>query len=256
MVEILSDYELDKMREAGRLTAVILKELRKAVKPGVSTKHLDDIAQRIIREAGGSAPCVGYGKPPFPAAICTSINEVVVHGIPSDKVILKEGDIITCDVVAELGGFMGDAARTFLVGEVSEEKRLLVERTREAFFKGLEKAQIGNRIGDVSHAVQECAEGYGYGVVRELTGHGIGREMHQDPDVPNYGKAGRGHRIIKGMAFCIEPMINMGRKDVVLGEDGWAVMAQDGLPTAHYENTIIITENGPEMTTYEEGLDV
>lgn len=254
MVEILSDYELEKMREAGRLTAMVLKELRKAAVPGVSTKHLDDIAQRIIKEAGGTAPCVGYGEPPFPAAICTSINEVVVHGIPSDKEILKDGDIVTCDVVAELNGFMGDAARTFLVGNVDEKTRLLVERTKEAFFKGLEKAQIGNRIGDVSHAVQECAEGYGYGVVRELTGHGIGREMHQDPEVPNYGKAGRGPRIVKGMAFCIEPMINMGKRNVVLGYDGWRVSAADGLPAAHYENTVIITQNGPEMTTYEEEL--
>lgn len=254
MVEILSDYELEKMREAGRLTAMVLKELRKAAVPGVSTKHLDDIAQRIIKEAGGTAPCVGYGEPPFPAAICTSINEVVVHGIPSEKEILKDGDIVTCDVVAELNGFMGDAARTFLVGNVDEKTRLLVERTKEAFFKGLEKAQIGNRIGDVSHAVQECAEGYGYGVVRELTGHGIGREMHQDPEVPNYGKAGRGPRIVKGMAFCIEPMINMGKRNVVLGYDGWRVSAADGLPAAHYENTVIITQNGPEMTTYEEEL--
>ena len=254
MVEILSDYELDRMREAGRLTAIVLKELRKAAVPGVSTKHLDDIAQKIIKEAGGSAPCVGYGEPPFPAAICTSINEVVVHGIPSEKEILKDGDIVTCDVVAELNGFMGDAARTFLVGNVDERTRLLVERTKEAFFKGLEKAQIGNRIGDVSHAVQECAEGYGYGVVRELTGHGIGRQMHQDPEVPNYGKAGRGQRIVKGMAFCIEPMINMGKRNVVLGYDGWRVSAADGLPAAHYENTVIITENGPEMTTYEEEL--
>jgi len=254
VVEILSDYELDRMREAGKLTAMVLKELRAAVKPGVSTKKLDDIAMRVIREAGGTAPCVGYGEPPFPGAICTSINEVVVHGIPSEKAILKEGDIVTCDVVAELNGFMGDAARTFAVGEISEEKRLLIDRTREAFFEGLKKAQIGNRIGDVSSAVQACAEGYGYGVVRELTGHGIGREMHQDPDVPNYGKAGRGHRILKGMAFCIEPMINMGKRYVVLEDDGWTVLAADGLPAAHYENTVIITDNGPEMTTYEEEI--
>lgn len=254
MVEILSDYELDKMRAAGRLTAVVLKELRAAVKPGVSTKELDDLARRIIREAGGTAPCVGYGEPPFPAAICTSINEVVVHGIPSERVILKDGDIVTCDVVAELNGFMGDAARTFLVGDVREETRLLVERTREAFFEGLKMAKAGNRIGDISNAVQTYAESFGYGVVRELTGHGIGRQMHQEPDVPNFGKAGRGQRIQKGMAFCIEPMITMGKRYVVMGDDGWAVSSADCSPTAHYENTVIITENGPEMTTYEEGI--
>ncbi len=243
------------MRRVGRLTAVILRELRKACQPGVTTKELDDIAQMIIKEAGGSAPCVGYGEPPFPAAICTSVNEVVVHGIPSKNRVLRDGDIVTCDVVAELDGYMGDAARTFLVGNVSEEKRLLVERTKECFFEGLKKAQEGNRIGDISAAVQACAEGYGYGVVRELTGHGIGRQMHQEPDVPNFGKPGRGPRIKRGMAFCIEPMINMGKRNVVISDDGWTVSAADGLPSAHYENTVIITENGPEMTTYEEGLN-
>ena len=256
MVEILSDYELDLMRKAGKLTAVVLSELRKAVKPGVSTKHLDDLAQLIIREAGGTAPCIGYGEPPFPAAICTSVNDVVVHGIPSERVILREGDIVTCDVVAELNGFMGDAARTFFVGEVSEEKRLLVERTREAFFAGLEKARVGNRIGDVSAAVQACAEGYGYGVVRELTGHGIGREMHQEPDVPNYGKAGHGTKLKKGMAICIEPMITLGTREIEQLDDRWTIVTQDGKPASHYENTILITDEGPYLTTYdyEEGF--
>jgi methionyl aminopeptidase len=254
MVEILSNEELDKMRKAGKLVALILKELRKAAVPGVSTQELDDIAQAIIREAGGSAPCVGYGDPPFPAAICTSVNEEVVHGIPSKDVILKDGDIVTCDVVAELDGFCADAARTYLVGNVSDEKKLLVERTRECFFKGLEQAQIGNRIGDISHAVQVHAESFGYGVVRVLTGHGIGREMHQEPDVPNFGKPGRGHRIMKGMAFCIEPMINMGTEKVLLCEDGWTVVSADESPAAHYENTVIITDDGPEMITFEEDI--
>ena len=254
MIEILSDEELQKMREAGALVAKILRTLKDEVRPGVSTKHLDDVAQRIIKEAGGSAPCVGFGEPPFPAAICTSINEEVVHGIPSDKVILKDGDIVTCDVVAELHGFNGDAARTYYVGNVSEDKKLLVERTKECFFKGLEQAKIGNRIGDISHAVQEHAESFGYGVVRVLTGHGIGRQMHQEPDVPNYGKAGRGPRIVKGMAFCIEPMINAGTEHVLLEDDEWTVVTADGKPAAHYENTVIITDNGPEMTTYEEEI--
>lgn len=255
MVEKLSEYELDLMRQAGQLTAKVLKEIGKFIKPGVSTKDLDDLAKKIIIEAGGSTPCLGYGNPPFPAAICTSVNDEIVHGIPSSKVILKEGDIVTCDVVAELNGYMGDAARTYMVGEVSEEKRLLIERTKEAFFEGLKQAQIGNRIGDISSAVQKCAEGYGYGVVRELTGHGIGKEMHQEPDVPNFGKAGRGQRIMKGMAFCIEPMINMGKRNVMLCDDEWTVITADGSPAAHYENTVIITENGPEMTTYYEEED-
>ena len=252
MIEILTDFELDKMRAAGKLVAKILKELEKAAKPGVSTKQLDDLAQKIIKEAGGSAPCVGYGDPPFPAAICTSLNNEVVHGIPTDDIILQDGDIITCDVVAELDGYMGDAARTFLIGDVPEPTKLLVERTKEAFFKGLEQAKIGNRIGDISHAVQECAESYGYGVVRVLTGHGIGRQMHQEPDVPNFGKAGRGPRIQKGMAFCIEPMINMGTEKVMLCDDEWTIVTADDMPAAHYENTVIMTDNGPEMTTFEE----
>ncbi|MBO7453407.1 MAG: type I methionyl aminopeptidase [Clostridiales bacterium] len=254
MVEILSDYELDKMRAAGKLVAKILKELEKEAKAGVTTQHLDDVAQRIIKEAGGSAPCVGYGNPPFPAAICTSVNEEVVHGIPTEDVILKDGDIVTCDVVASLDGFCADAARTFLIGEVSEEKKLLVQRTKEAFFKGLEQVKIGNRIGDVSHAVQEYAESFGYGVVRVLTGHGIGREMHMEPDVPNFGRPGRGARIVKGMAFCVEPMINMGTEKVLLCDDEWTIVTADNKPAAHYENTIIITDNGPEMTTFEEDL--
>lgn len=256
MIEILSDYELDKMREAGKLVARILKALGEAAKPGVSTKELDDIAMRMIKEAGGSAPCLGYGKPPFPAAICTSINDEVVHGIPSKKRILKDGDIITCDVVAELDGYNADAARTFLIGNVDEQTRLLVERTKQAFFEGYKQVAIGNRIGDVSHAVQEYAESFGYGVVRVLTGHGIGKSMHQDPDVPNYGKPGRGPRIQKGMAFCLEPMIDMGTMNVEIEDDDWTIVTADGSPAAHYENTIIITENGPEMTTIEEVLDV
>ena len=252
MVEILSDYELDKMRAAGKLVAKILRELEKAAKPGVSTLALDDLAQKIIKEAGGSAPCVGYGDPPFPCAICTSVNDEVVHGIPTDDIILKDGDIITCDVVASLDGYCADAARTFLIGDVDEETKLLVQRTKEAFFKGFEQVKIGNRIGDISSAVQEYAESFGYGVVRVLTGHGIGRTMHQDPDVPNYGKAGKGPRIVKGMAFCVEPMINMGTERVLLCDDEWTIVTADGKPAAHYENTIIITENGPEMTTFEE----
>lgn len=252
MIEILTDEELQKMIKAGDLMKIVIRELKKAVKPGVSTLELDLLAQKIIKENSGSAPCIGYGEPPFPAAICTSVNEVVVHGIPSADEILKEGDIVTTDVVVEIDGFMADCARTFPVGQISEEKQLLIDRTKECFFKGLEKAVEGNRIGDVSAAVQQHAESFGYGVVRELTGHGIGREMHQDPEVPNYGKAGRGARIKKGMAFCIEPMITMGQRYVVLGYDGWRVQTADGSPAAHYENTVIITDKGPVMTTFEE----
>ncbi len=254
MIEILTDEELELMRKAGKLTAAVLKAVKEAIKPGISTKDIDDIAMKVITEAGGSAPCLGYGEPPFPAAVCTSINNEVVHGIPSASRILKDGDIVTVDVVAELNGLNADAARTFLVGNVGKETRLLVERTKQAFFEGYKQIKIGNRIGDVSSAVQQYAESFGYGVVRDLTGHGIGHKMHQDPDVPNFGKAGRGPRIQKGMAFCVEPMINMGTYKVLLCEDEWTIVTADGKPAAHYENTIIITADGPEMITLEEEI--
>lgn len=249
MIELLNAEEIEKMKAAGKLTAKVLAEVEKAIKPGVSTKELDQIAYDVIVGAGGRPSCLNYGDPPFPATICASVNDEVVHGIPSKNRILKEGDIITIDVVAELDGFNGDAARTFCVGEVDEDTRLLIKRTEEAFYKGLEQCKIGNRIGDISHAVQEYAESFGYGVVRVLTGHGIGREMHQDPDVPNYGKPGRGARIKEGMAFCVEPMINRGTFNVEMLDDEWTIVTADGKPSAHYENTIVMTADGPIMTT-------
>ena len=254
MVEILTEEQFEKMKAAGKILQHVFKACRDEIKPGITTHDVDKLCYDIIRSYDAIPSFLNYGQPPFPGTICASVNDEVVHGIPSERVILKDGDIVTCDVVAELDGFCGDAARTFLVGNVSEEKKLLVARTKECFFEGLKQAQIGNRIGDISHAVQERAESYGYGVVRVLTGHGIGRTMHQEPDVPNFGRAGRGHRIMKGMAFCIEPMINMGTEKVLLCEDEWTVGSADGSPAAHYENTVIITENGPEMTTFEEDI--
>lgn len=252
MVEILADYELEQMRKAGAIVRDVLVAMREAVKPGVSTLELDRLAEKIIRDAGARPSFLHYGKPPFPGSICASVNEEVVHGIPSAKRILKEGDIISVDVGAELNGYNGDAARTFLVGKVDDETAKLVERTKQSFFEGYKYCKEGCRIGDIGAAVQEYSESFGYGVVRPLTGHGIGHEMHQEPDVPNYKTIRKGPRIVKGMAFCVEPMINLGTEDVEMLDDEWTIVTADGKPSAHYENTIIITADGPEMTTIEE----
>lgn len=252
MVEILTAEEFEYMKAAGKVVAEVLAAMRTAVKPGVSTLELDKIAYDIITGHGARPSFLNYGEPPFPGSICASVNEAVVHGIPSKDVILQDGDIITVDVGAELNGYNGDAARTFAVGNVAKETLDLVERTKQSFFEGLKYCKEGYRIGDISHAVQEYAESFGYGVVKPLTGHGIGHNMHQDPDVPNYGRAGRGHRIINGMAICVEPMINLGTDDVLMLDDEWTIVTADGKPAAHYENTILITENGPFLTTIEE----
>lgn len=249
MITLKSKDEIAKIKEAGKLVKKVLEAMEENVRPGISTYELDQIAQKIIFDAGGSAPCIGYGEPPFPAAICTSIDEVIVHGIPSKDRILEEGQIISCDVVCELNGWMADAARTYPVGQVSEEKMALMEAAKESFYAGMEKAVPGNHICDVSAAVQKYAEGKGYSVIRELTGHGIGRSMHESPDVPNYVSRRRGARLQEGMVICIEPMIACGKRYVYLGEDEWTVTMQDGKPAAHYENTIAVTADGPQILT-------
>lgn len=255
MIEILSDYELEQMRQAGKIVAKVFKAMEENVKPGVSTFELNKIAYDIIVGEGATPSFLNYGTPPFPGSICASLNDAVVHGIPSEKVILKDGDIISVDVGAYLNGFHADAARTYLVGNVDQKVKDLVERTKQSFFEGLKYCQEGYRIGDISHAVEEYAESFGYGVVKPLTGHGIGRKLHMEPDVPNYGRAGKGPRIKNGMAICIEPMINLGTEDVAILDDQWTIVTADGLPSAHYENTVLITANGPELTTIEKVLE-
>mgnify|MGYP003298058759 CR=1 FL=1 len=248
-IEILTNEEFEYMKASGEILKEVFRECRKFIVPGVTTHDIDKLAYDIIRSHDAIPSFLNYGEPPFPGSVCASINEEVVHGIPSSKRVLKDGDIISIDVGAILKGYHSDAARTFLVGNVDEETKLLVERTKEAFFVGLKEVKIGNRIGDVSNAVQQYAESFGYGVVRELTGHGIGSEMHQDPDVPNYGKPGRGPRIQKGMAFCLEPMITMKSRAVDMLRDEWTIVTVDGAPAAHYENTILITDGEPEILT-------
>ncbi len=254
MVTIKSDKEIKLMKEACRITGLVYKELEKYIKPGLSTMDLDRFADKIIRENGGIPAQKGYpsgikGVPPFPATLCVSINDEVIHGIPSEKKIIHDGDVVSIDLVVYKDGFNGDAARTFIVGKGSDEAKRLVDVTKKAFFEGIKYAVKGNRIGDISHAIGEFVESNGFNVVREFQGHGIGREMHEDPGIPNYGKAGRGIRLEPGMTLAVEPMVIAGNRDIYQDYDGWTILTDDGSLSAHYENTILITEKEPEILT-------
>lgn len=245
-----TEDEISLMRRANGLVAGTLAELAKHVKPGVSTKQLDDIAGEYIRDNGGIPTFKNFPNPygnPFPANICTSVNDVVVHGVPDAKTILRDGDIISIDCGALLDGFNGDSCYTFCVGEVKPEVRKLLVTTREALYRAIEVAVAGNHIGDIGSTVQDYCEAEGYGVVRELTGHGIGRKMHEDPMVPNYGRRGNGTMLKAGMCIAIEPMITMGKKDIYLMPDRWSVRTKDGKPAAHYEHTIAIRRGKAEI---------
>ena len=247
MITIKTDSELNQMRESGRITKNVLDLIEKSIRVGMTTKQLDKIAYDYIRSCGATPSFLGYGG--YPASICASIDEMVVHGIPSDDAVIKDGQIVSIDVGVLYNGWQGDAARTFMVGNVSEEKRKLVQITQECFFKAVENLRDGTPLGDIGYQVQTHAENNGYSVVRALVGHGIGRQMHEDPSVPNYGRKGTGIRLKKGMTIAIEPMINMGTYQVDFLSDGWSVVTRDRLPSAHYENTVAITENGVEILT-------
>lgn len=251
-ITIKSESQYQAMKKAGELTGRTLNYVGSLVRPGVTTKELDEAAEAFIRKHGGVPSFLHYEG--YPASICTSVNEQVVHGIPSKKVRLKEGDIISVDCGAIIDGFHGDAARTFFVGEVAEEVKELVRVTQECFFKGLEQALPGNHIADIARAVQQHAEAHGYGVVRELVGHGIGSDMHEAPEVPNFTniRMGRGARLVPGMAIAVEPMITLGERYINVLDDGWTCVTRDGKPAAHYENTIFITKDGPEVLTNPE----
>lgn len=244
MVSIKSEREIECMRQANRIVRDCLNLLEENVRPGITTRKLDKIAHDYIRKCNAIPSFLGYGG--YPASICTSVNEQVVHGIPSDRVLV-EGDIISVDCGAIFQGYNGDAARTFAVGTISEEKAQLVRVTQQSFFEGIKVLRDGARLGDLGHAIQSYCEGFGYGVVRALVGHGIGRDMHEDPEVPNYGKPGHGMRLRAGMTIAIEPMINQGTWDVEMLDDGWTVVTKDGKPSAHYENTVLITQEGVEI---------
>lgn len=245
MITIKTSAEIELMRKANAIVRDTLNLLQDSIKEGMTTKQLDKIAHDYIIKCDAKPSFLGYGG--FPASICTSVNEQVVHGIPSDKVVIKEGDIVSVDCGSIYKGYNGDAARTFMIGDVGEEKRQLVEVTKQSFFEGVKILKEGVRLGDLGYAIQSYAESFGYGVVRDLVGHGIGREMHEDPQVPNYGRQGHGMRLKRNMTVAIEPMINMGTHKVYILDDGWTIVTADNMPSAHYENTVLITEEGVEI---------
>ena len=245
-----TEDEIELMRQANQLVGKTLGELAKHIKPGVTTLALDRIAEEFIRDHGATPTFKNFPNPngaPFPASICTSVNDVVVHGIPSSKTVLREGDIISIDCGTFLNGYNGDSCYTFPVGEVSEEVKKLLKTTKEALYKGIEQAVAGKRVGDISAAVQDYCEAEGYGVVREVTGHGIGREMHEDPPVPNYGHRGSGPQLKPGMCTAIEPMITMGERSIWLMPDRWAIRTRDGKPAAHYEHSVVVRRGHAEI---------
>ena len=253
MIYLKTDEEVELLRKANLLVGYTLAELAKVIQPGVTTKQLDKIADEFIRDHGATPTFKGFPNPyggPFPASICTSVNHQVVHGIPNDEP-LKDGDIVSVDCGTKLDGYCGDSCYTFAVGEISEDVKKLLQTTKEALYKGIEQAVVGHRLGDISYAIQTHSETQGYGVVREFVGHGIGREMHEDPSVPNYGKAGHGPKLEVGMVLAIEPMVNMGTKEVVTdADDKWTVRTEDGKLSAQWEKTILITETGTEVLAY------
>ena len=246
MIYVKNKKDIELMREACKLTKMALNHVGEFVRPGITTGELDRIAYEFIKKHNAIPSFLNYNG--FPASICSSVNDEVVHGIPG-KYALSEGDIISIDIGAYLNGFHGDCAKTFFVGNVSEEAKKLVEVTRQSFYEGLKFAKAGNRIGDISFAIQSYVEGFGYSVVRDLTGHGIGKSLHEDPSVPNFGRAGKGVRLIPGMTLAIEPMINRGSYHVFTDDSKWTVKNCDGELSAHYENTILITEGEPEILT-------
>jgi methionyl aminopeptidase len=245
-----SAAELDRMREAGRLVAEVIIELSAQVAPGVNTADLDALAEKRITQAGAAPAFKGYHG--YPASICASINDEVIHGIPSGRRVLREGDIISLDVGASLGGYFGDSAVTLAVGQVSEHAATLLRVTEEALYKAIERARSGNRVSDIGHAVQQHVEAYGFSVVREFVGHGIGQRMHEEPQVPNYGEPGRGPRLTEGMVLAIEPMVNAGKPAVKVLGDGWTAVTRDGSLSAHFEHTVAVTAGEPWILTARE----
>jgi len=247
MIILKSKNEIEFIREAGKIVAYTHELLREAIKPGISTFELDEIAYKAIIKHNARPSFKGYGG--FPASICASKNEVVVHGIPRKDDILMEGDIISIDIGAEYKGYHGDAAKTHPVGKITEDDAKLIKETRASFYKGIEQALVGKRLSDISHAIQSHVEEFGFSVVREFVGHGVGRSLHEDPQIPNYGPPDRGPRLESGMVLAIEPMINQGTYKVQVLEDGWTVKTIDGKKSSHYEHTIAITDNGPDILT-------
>jgi len=247
MIVIKNESEIELMVKAGEVTADILKELPSVIKPGMSTRELDKWIEDFILRNDMKPAFKGYGG--FPATACISVNEELIHGIPSKKTILKEGDIVTVDLGTIYKGYYSDAARTYPVGKISEEKQKLIKVAEESFFEGLKYCKKGNRIGDISHAIQEYVESFGFSIIRDYTGHGVGTDLHEDPAVPNYGKPGHGPKLVPGMTIAIEPMIAGGDYDVDVLDNDWTVVMSDGSMCAHYENSVVITEGEPILLT-------
>ena len=246
MIIIKNDNEVSLMRKAGKIVGETLFLLENEIKPGITTAELDRIAEEFITKHGAKPSFKGlYG---FPSSLCISVNEQVIHGIPGEY-MLKDGDIVSIDCGACINGFHGDAARTFPVGDISSNAQKLIDVTKESFFKGIEYAKVGNKLGDISHEIQSYVEAAGFSVVRDFVGHGIGTNVHEDPDVPNFGKAGIGPDLVKGMVLAIEPMVNMGKHKVKTLTNGWTVVTRDSSLSAHYENTVAILSDGPEILT-------
>ncbi|MBR4096683.1 MAG: type I methionyl aminopeptidase [Oscillospiraceae bacterium] len=247
MISVKSKSELEKMRKAGIIAGNALHFGGRSIKVGMTTFELDKIIHDYIVKNGAKPSFLGYGG--FPASACISINNQVIHGIPSKKVRIQEGDIVSIDVGAYIDGFHGDTAYTFAVGKISEEAQQLLKVTEESLYKGIEQAIVGNRIGDIGHAVQEHCEAYGYGVVRKFIGHGLGRQLHESPEVPNFGREGHGPRLVAGMTIAIEPMINAVGEDVKILPDGWTVLTKSGSLSAHFEHSVAVTPDGPVILT-------
>lgn len=249
MIIIKSKNEIDLMRESGKVTGYILKSLEDIIRPGISTLEIDRYVSKIIKENNMTPTFLGYQG--FPASICASVNEEVVHGIPSGKRILREGDIISVDVGCTYKGYVSDAARTYPVGKVGDEAQRIMDSARQAFFEGLKFCREGYRLTDISSAIQEKVEADGFGVIRDLVGHGVGSEMHEEPQIPNYGRPGRGPRLAAGMVFAIEPMITEGSYEIEVLQDNWTIVTADRKLAAHYENTVVITDGEPELLTLQ-----
>lgn len=244
MILLKTDEEIEKLRASNQMVSRILGELARAISPGVTTRSLDKLAEEYIRDHGGVPGFLGYNG--FPATLCTSLNDEVVHGIPSDYA-LKEGDIISVDCGVKLNGYFGDSAYTFAIGEPDPAWKALMLTTRESLFKGIEKARTGNRVGDIGHTIQGHAEKAGYSVVREMVGHGLGQNLHEEPEVPNFGRKGSGVKLKAGMVLCIEPMINLGTRYISQDTDGWTIRTRDGKPSAHYELAIAVRRGEPDI---------
>lgn len=246
MITIKSEKEIEYMREAGKLVTLTHEYLMPFIKPGITTRKLDKLAEEFIVSHGGIPSCKGYQG--FPCSLCVSVNDEVVHGIPSNRK-LKDGDVVTIDMVIGYHGYQGDAAWTYAVGNISSEKKYLMEHTKKSLYEGLKQVKPGNRIGDISNAVEVYATKHNLGIVKELVGHGIGTNMHEEPDVPNYGKKGTGPKLKEGMTICIEPMLTLGSSDIGVLDDDWTIVTLDGSPAAHYEHTVLVTKDGYEILT-------